>query len=74
VQRHTVRRAAQGRSGPRNYRYYVCQNATKQGYDVCATRSIPAQEIEDFVVDRITSIGKDEGLITRIEQKARAHP
>lgn len=34
-------------------------------------QSIPAQEIEDFVVDRIACIGRDEGLVERIEQKAR---
>ena len=57
--------------GGTRYRYYVCQNATKQGYNVCETKSIPAQEIEDFVVDRITCIGSDEEFVERIEQKAR---
>jgi len=60
------------RKGATRYRYYVCQNATKQGYKSCETRSIPAQEIEDFVVDRITSIGSEAELVERIERKARA--
>jgi len=59
-----------GKRGTR-YRYYTCQNATKQGAHVCATRSLPAQEIEDFVVDRISAIGRDQELVRRIEEKAR---
>jgi site-specific DNA recombinase len=57
--------------GATRYRYYVCQKAIKQGANACATRSIPAQEIEDFVVDRIAAIGRDPELIDRIEKKAR---
>ncbi len=57
--------------GATRYRYYVCQNATKQGARVCTTRSIPAQEIEDFVVDRIAAIGADSELVDRIEKNAR---
>ncbi len=56
--------------GTTRYRYYVCQKATKQGAKSCATRSIPAQEIEDFVVDRIATIGGDQELVRRIEKNA----
>ncbi len=37
----------------KKYRYYVCSNAQKRGYDKCPNRSIPAQLIEDAVVDRL---------------------
>ena len=57
--------------GKVRYRYYVCQKATKQGYQTCETRSIPAQEIEDFMVDRIAAIGADEKLVAEVEKKAR---
>ena len=53
------------------YRYYVCQNAAKRGYASCDTRSIPAQEIEDFIVDRMAAIGSDEALIAEVEGRAR---
>ena len=58
--------------GTTRYRYYVCLNATKQGAKTCATRSIPAQEIENFVVDRIAAIGGDAELVARIEKNALA--
>ncbi len=34
----------------RRYRYYVCTNAQKRGYDGCPTRSVNAQAIEEAVV------------------------
>jgi site-specific DNA recombinase len=58
--------------GTTRYRYYVCLKATKQGAKICATRSIPAQEIEDFVVDRIATIGSDPDLIRRVEVSVSA--
>lgn len=57
--------------GKTRYRYYVCSNATKQGYKSCETRSIPAQEIECFVVERIAAIGSDPDLVEKIEGKVR---
>lgn len=33
------------------YRYYVCTNAAKRGYNSCPTKSVNAQAIEDAVVD-----------------------
>lgn len=58
--------------GKVRYRYYVCQKATKQGYHACETRSIPAQEIEDFVIDRISTIGADKKLVAEVENEARS--
>jgi len=45
------------------YRYYVCGRAQKEGWDVCPVKSIPAAEIERYVVEEIRRIGKDEGLV-----------
>ncbi len=36
--------------GQRRYRYYVCTNAQKRGYDGCPTRSVNAQAMEEAVV------------------------
>ncbi|MFA5093478.1 MAG: recombinase family protein, partial [Candidatus Omnitrophota bacterium] len=33
------------------YRYYVCTNAQKRGYNSCPTKSVNAQAIEDTVVE-----------------------
>lgn len=49
--------------GGRRYRYYVCCGAQKRGWDKCPSKSIPAAEIEKFVVEQIRSIGQDPGLI-----------
>jgi site-specific DNA recombinase len=50
------------KSGKR-YRYYNCLNAQKRGWDTCPTKSVPAQEIERFVVEQIRGIGNDPALI-----------
>lgn len=49
--------------GVKRYRYYVCQNAMKRGYEACPSPSIPAEEIERFVVDQIRVIGEDPSLL-----------
>ena len=41
----------------------MCGNAAKCGWNACPTKSIPANEIEKFVVDQIRGIGRDPGLI-----------
>ncbi len=53
------------------YRYYVCSKAQHRGWHTCPTKSLPAGEIEQFVVNRIRSIGSDRGLITETLNQAR---
>lgn len=57
-----------GKKGTR-YRYYICQKATKQGAKSCPTGSLPASEIEKFVIERITTIGGDPALVRSIVGK-----
>jgi len=40
----------------RKYRYYVCMNAQKRGYNNCPTRSVSAQVIENAVIDNLRTI------------------
>jgi site-specific DNA recombinase len=56
----------------KQYRYYVCSKAQKQGWSTCPTKSLPAAEIERFVVERIKCIGKDHKLIAKTIQQAQA--
>jgi site-specific DNA recombinase len=56
----------------KRYRYYVCTRAQKEGWDTCPSKSIPAIEIENFVVDRIRCIGKDPKLASEVLEQARA--
>jgi site-specific DNA recombinase len=51
------------RKDKKRYRYYVCSKASKQGWRSCPSKSLPAQVIEQFVVDHIRCIGKDSALI-----------
>jgi site-specific DNA recombinase len=55
--------------GDRRYRYYVCSHAQRHGWETCPTKSIPAGEIERFVVDRIRAIGTDPGLTAEVLAK-----
>jgi site-specific DNA recombinase len=50
------------RKGGRLYRYYSCSAAQKRGRDTCPTPSVPAQGVEEFVVEKIRSIGSDPRL------------
>lgn len=58
--------------GDRRYGYYVCGHAQKNGWDSCPTKSLPAGEIEKFVVERIRGIGTDPTLLAEVLKKTRA--
>lgn len=57
--------------GATRYRYYVCQTAMKRGWAKCPMPSVPAQEIEDFVIQRIASIGRDPNLAAEVAEQSR---
>ncbi|MFN3165599.1 MAG: recombinase family protein [Phycisphaeraceae bacterium] len=44
------------------YRYYVCANAQKKGWDSCPTASVPAPALEQFVVDQIREVGRSSQM------------
>jgi site-specific DNA recombinase len=56
----------------KRYRYYVCTRAQKEGWDTCPSKSVPALEIENFVVDQIRCIGKNPELVSRVLEQASA--
>jgi site-specific DNA recombinase len=60
------------RNGTRRYRYYVCSRAQKRGWDTCPTKSIPAGELERFVVDQIKAIGKDPTVLCQTFEEAQS--
>ncbi|QDV30244.1 DNA-invertase hin [Planctopirus ephydatiae] len=51
--------------GNKRYRYYVCGTAMQNGWAECPAPSVPAGEIERFVVEQIQSIGTDEDLLNQ---------
>lgn len=61
------------RNGKVRYRYYTCVHAQKQGWATCPSKSIPAGQIEQFVLDRIRGIGSDPGLQEEVMQILAGH-
>jgi len=57
--------------GSRQYRYYVCHRAQQRGWQTCPSPSIPAGEIERFVVDQFRCIGRDPVVIEETLIQAR---
>jgi site-specific DNA recombinase len=54
----------------RLYRYYACNTRQKQGRSACDTPSLPAQDVEDFVVQQIRRIGQDPDLVEQVYAEA----
>ncbi|QDU76939.1 DNA-invertase hin [Bremerella volcania] len=59
------------KNGTKRYRYYVCTSAQKRGWHSCPSKSIPAGEIERFVVEQIKCIGLDPALLHETVANAR---
>ncbi len=57
--------------GNRRYRYYTCITAQKQGWDACSSKSVPAEQIERFVIEQIRAIGKDPAVKSMVLEHAR---
>src|SRR6266481_1098645 len=56
--------------GRKHYRYYVCSQAQKRGWDHCPTQSIPAGQIERIVVAQISKVGQDSERLQKILTEA----
>lgn len=57
--------------GAKRYRYYVCCAAQKRGWNNCPSKSVPAAEIERFVVEQISRIGRDPKLIAQTVREVK---
>lgn len=55
----------------RQYRYYVCHRAQQRGWQACPSPSVPAGEIERFVVEQIKCVGRDPLVIKETLTQAR---
>ena len=55
--------SVKGKDGAKRYRYYVCLAAQKRGWNVCPSKSVPAGQIEQFVVEQIKRIGQDPAVL-----------
>jgi site-specific DNA recombinase len=57
--------------GPKRYRYYTCCSAQKRGARTCPSGSVPAGPLEELVVSRLRSVGRDPALRAEIVAQAR---
>ncbi|MEY3457764.1 MAG: DNA-invertase hin [Planctomycetota bacterium] len=51
------------KNGTKRYRYYVCSAAQKKGWHSCTTKSVPAGEMERFVVSQIRGLTSDRDFV-----------
>jgi site-specific DNA recombinase len=65
VHNHTTRK------GHKRYRYYVCQQAQSRGWRTCPAPSVPAAEMERFVINEIRGLGRDPALLAEALKQAR---
>ncbi len=56
----------------RQYRYYVCMHAIKNGADTCSVRSVPAGEIENAVNSQVRALLRTPEIVARTTRAARA--
>ncbi|HEX6972486.1 MAG TPA: recombinase family protein [Limnochordia bacterium] len=59
--------------GSTRYRYYVCIRAQKNGWSTCPAPSLPAKQLEDFVVEQIKTLGRDPGVLEDALRATQAH-
>ena len=55
---HTTRKCGQ------RYRYYTCVHAQKNGWQSCPSQAIPAQPIEQLVIEGVVALGPVEGDVS----------
>src|SRR5262249_24388826 len=60
------------RKGNKRYRYYVCVNPQKRGWECCPSKAVPAAEVERFVVEQVKCVGRDPALLRETVAQARA--
>jgi len=59
--------------GDKLYRYYVCIRAQKHGWAECPAPSLPASQLEAFVVDQIKAVGRDPQVIADAVRATQAN-
>jgi site-specific DNA recombinase len=57
----------------RQYRYYRCMHAIKNGAHTCEASTLPGLEIEKLVVNEIRTLGNDRALLDRILAEAQVN-
>jgi len=53
------------------YRYYVNSRALKHGYEGCSVKSVPAEEVENFLIAKIRELVTTPEITSKIYMQAR---
>lgn len=61
------------RQDDKRYRFYRCLTAIKQGAEACPSFYVPAQEIEQFIVDHLQRLADEPAQISQMVQSVIAH-
>ncbi|MFA5111890.1 MAG: recombinase family protein, partial [Desulfobaccales bacterium] len=56
------------------YFYYKCSSVNKMDKTACPVRSVPAKELDGFVVRKLSALGKDKAFVEEIVQQAHKVP
>jgi site-specific DNA recombinase len=56
--------------GSKRYRYYMCSNVQKRGWEYCPSQSVPAGPMERIVVEQISKVGRDAERLKKILTEA----
>jgi hypothetical protein len=59
------------KQGNKRYRYYVCSGAQKRGWKSCPSQSLPAEQIERFVVEQIRALAQDQHRLGSMLKEVR---
>ncbi|NLH51013.1 MAG: recombinase family protein [Myxococcales bacterium] len=59
------------RKNGKTYRYYLCLQARKSGYDACPVRTLPAGDIEALVVQQVRRVLQAPEIVGRVCRVAR---
>jgi site-specific DNA recombinase len=58
------------KTGTKRYHYYVCMTAQKQGWDACPGGSLPAGDLERFVIDQVRARAQKAATLDAIVDRA----
>ncbi len=58
------------KTGTKRYHYYVCLKAQKQGWDACPGASLPADDLEQFVIDQVRERAQEDQTSDAIVDRA----
>jgi site-specific DNA recombinase len=57
-------------NGSKRYRYYICSQAQKRGWDRCPSQSVSAGQMERIVLEQISKLGQDPERLKKILAEA----